>query len=72
MYYFGNPDPRCNFLPEHTCHKNAFCKQVNIAPNSFLSQLRLSKQHHLTFSNALGLLFITLNTPKTLQTWSFL
>lgn len=74
MYYSGNPDPQCNFLPEHACHKNVICKQVNIALNSFLSHLRLSKEHQLfwLFLDALGLLLITLEIPKTLESWSFL
>lgn len=43
MYYFGNPDPQGNFLPEHSCHKKkkVISNQVNIALSS-LSQLRLT------------------------------
>lgn len=60
MYYFRSPDPQCNFLPEHICHKNVISEQVNIAPNSFLSQLRLRTLAVLLFLDAFGLLFITL------------
>lgn len=42
MYYFGNPDPQGNLLPEHSCHKKkVISNQVNIALSS-LSQLRLT------------------------------
>lgn len=42
MYYFGNPDPQGNFLPEHSSQKKkVISNQVNIALSS-LSQLRLT------------------------------